>query len=341
MPRRKSRPLRAAVTALSLGASFASLTTQLAANEPQSGSLVLTNPAAMDQDDLCIWRDANAPARSLVIASDKSAGRLFTYDLDGKLVQEIVVTKPGNIDSRCGVFLGGRERDLVAVNQRAGGTCLRVFEIDPTTRQLTPLGDAIPTPPNYGGCLYYDREAKRLYFICTAEEGLCHQFEILLDADGKLSGREVRKWQIGKCEGAVADDERGLLFITEESRGIWKLGARPEDATPGELIARVGEHGLTGDLEGIAITPAPERWLIASDQGRSKYVAFESNGEHRYVGELAVDGVGITDGLDVIGESLGERFPTGLFGCHNGAVEPCPVVLIPWAEAKSLLRPTE
>jgi 3-phytase len=303
--------------------------------------VVLSNPAAVDQDDLCFWRDAATPERSLVIASDKSAGRLFVYDLAGALRQELTVPKPGNIDIRQGVTLGNRELDIVAVNQRAEGTCLRLFEVDAATGQLQSLGDAIPTPPNYGGCLFYDREVRRLYFICTAEDGLCHQFEILFDAEGNLTGREVRKWQIGKCEGAVADDERGLLFITEETRGIWKLGARPDDATPGELIALVGEQGLTGDLEGIAIGPAPDRWLIASDQGRSKYVVFESTGEHRLLGELAIDAVGETDGLDVIGADLGEKFPDGLFGCHNGAVKPCPVVLTLWSEAKGLLRRVE
>lgn len=40
---------------------------------------------------------------------------------------------------------------------------------------------------------------------------------------GKIQGKKVRSWPLGKCEGAVADDETGTLFIAEEKLGAWKF----------------------------------------------------------------------------------------------------------------------
>lgn len=312
-------------------------------DEPSAPQRVtLINPAAVDQDDLTIWRDAGQPSRSLVVASDKSAGKLFVYDFAGNLRQTLSMPKPGNIDLRCDVRVGDRRIDIVAVNQRDQGTGLRLFRLDRETRHLLSLGDLLPTAPNYGGCLFHDRRQERLYFICTAEDGACRQYEISFEAGDETPRlREVRTWQIGKCEGAVADDERGLLFITEETRGVWMLGARSEDPAPGELIARVGDHGLTGDLEGVALTGGPEPWLIVSDQGRGKFVAFTAEREARYLGEFAVPGVKETDGLELSLGNFGDAFAVGVFGCHNGAAKPCPIVLTPWTDVKNQLRRAE
>ena len=43
----------------------------------------------------------------MTIASDKQAGKLFVYDLDGTLIQAVAVKHPGNIDLRYGFPLGG------------------------------------------------------------------------------------------------------------------------------------------------------------------------------------------------------------------------------------------
>jgi len=308
-----------------------------AAAEAPPGIVTLVNPAALDQDDVCIWRDSDDPARSLAITSDKAAGRIFVYDLNGRLLQQLSVPKPGNIDIRQQVRLGRRCWDLVAVNQRADEPCLRFFQVDHATRRLVPLSGQISTGANYGGCLFHDRAARRLYFIATAADGHCRQFEILTDRPAGVTGRLVREWQIGKCEGAAAIDERGALFITEEQRGIWRLGARPDDATPGKLISLVGQHGLTGDLEGIAAAKK-RNLLVASDQGRGKFVVFDLSGEGRYMGEFSVPGVNETDGVEIVDAPLGESFPEGLFACHNGAVKPCPILLVPLGEALLQVR---
>jgi myo-inositol-hexaphosphate 3-phosphohydrolase len=329
---RVSMPYRASVLALILccGAGATSAETPRA---PAALDCVLKlqNRAANDQDDLCVWRDEEQPDRSVVIASDKAAHRLFVYDLAGDLLQEIPLPKPGNIDIRQGVFGG---LDVVAVNQRAEPLRLHLFRVDHDTRRLIALDADVSLQSNYGGCLYHDGANDRLYYFGTSTNGLCQQLELL---PGKtFRGRVARNWRIGKCEGAVADDERHILIITEEQRGLWQLGARPEAHTPGKLIARVGEHGLTGDLEGVALSPAPERWVVVSDQGRDRFVAFESDGDHRFIGTAAVAGVGQTDGIAIVAGAFSERFPGGIFGCHNGASRPCPIELRSWQAVRTL-----
>ncbi len=286
-------------------------------------TLELAAPAIKDQDDGCLWIHPREPGQSTIIASDKSAGRLFVYDLDGRVLQDIALAKPGNIDIRQRVRFAGQSADLVAVNLRAGGFKLAVFRVDPESRQLERLDDAgCTTAPNYGGCLYTSAKTGRLFFVCTAESGAVEQYELKGDAEHKITTAKVRSLTIGKCEGAVADDESGELFIAEEKKGVWKFSAEPDGPTTGDLIVRVGEHGLQGDVEGLALfRPAGEsrrRYLLVSDQGRNRFMAYRREAPHEFVAEFAIEGAVDTDGIDVSPANFGPRFPDGVFVCHTG-----------------------
>ena len=78
---------------------------------------------------MCVWIHPDKRELSTVIASDKSAGRVFVYDLDGQVLQTISIPKPGNIDIRQGVSLNGQATDLVVVNQRTDGFKLVAFRV--------------------------------------------------------------------------------------------------------------------------------------------------------------------------------------------------------------------
>jgi myo-inositol-hexaphosphate 3-phosphohydrolase len=300
----------------------------------------LANPESKDQDDFCIWVHPQEPARSTVIASDKSAGRVFVYDLHGELLQTIAAAKPGNIDIRQGVKLDGRTIDVVAVNQRDGFKLL-VFRVDPQSRKLERLDDgSCLTDPNYGGCLYHSPRTGRLYFICTAESGRIGQYELAGDGKGGIAAKKVRTITIGKCEGAVVDDRAGILYIGEEKKGVWSFGAEPDDSAEGSLIAKVGEHGLKGDVEGLALvgTSGAEGYLLVSDQGRSRVAVYQREAPHAWVGEFSIGEAFDTDGIDVCTANLGPAFPGGIFACHTDR-SPRPVLLTPWpAIAASLAK---
>lgn len=303
----------------------------------------LLNPQAQDQDDLCVWRDHESPERSVIITSDKAAGKLFVYDLDGSLLHSVDVPKPGNVDLRRGVALGGDRVSLVAVNQREAGYKLRVFRFDTESRQLVPVdGQGISTGPNYGGCLYYSRQNDRLYFFTTSEGHGCEQFELRDDGRGELVGEKVRHIQIGKAEGAVADDELGLVYFAEEEKGVWRFEADPESELEGELILEIGENGIEGDLEGLALTEADGsiRYLTASDQGTSTFHVLPLTGTRRTY-RFAIEGATDTDGIAVSTDTYGARFPDGFFACHSDDQNGCPILLTPLQDVLAAMAANE
>jgi 3-phytase len=305
-------------------------------------TVTLADRAASDQDDMCVWVNPSDSAKSLVIASDKHANKLFVYDLDGKTIQTVEVKHPGNIDTRQGFPLAGKMVDVVAVNLR-GEKSLAVFKIDPDTRKLTRIDDGtIATGDNYGGCLFKSAKTGKLYAITTSYAKAVAQFE-LFDDNGTVRAKKLRQWKVGGvCEAAVADDATGRLFVAEEGAGVWELGAEPDDPAPGAVAIKVGQNGLKGDVEGLALFPTGEKtgYLIVSDQGKNTFRVYRREGTHTYVGAFAVKGAVDTDGLEVVAANLGPRFPDGLFACHTAAKSRCAVLLTPWsAIAKSFDPP--
>jgi 3-phytase len=295
-------------------------------------SVVLSDPAANDQDDMCVWVHPTDPAKSTVITSDKAANKLFVYDLDGKTVQTVAVKHPGNIDTRTGFPLDGAKVDVVAVNLRDDKT-LAVFAVDAATRKLARVDDgAIATGENYGGCLYHSSKTGKFFAVVTSYPGTVTQIELANNGKGKISGKKVRSWKVGGvCEGAVADDETGKVYVAVESKGVWEAGGEPTDAA-GKLVIKVGENGLHGDVEGLAIFRLADQkgYLLVSDQGRNTFRVYRREGSHEYVGSFVVKGAADTDGMEVVSTGLGPKFPNGLFLCHTGAKSPCPVLLTPW-----------
>jgi len=311
------------------------------ADEPRSfaPTLQLVNPEAKDQDDACIWVHPEHPAESTVIASDKSAGRVFVYDLQGRLLQSLSAPKPGNIDIRQGVKLDGQATDVVVVNQRTGGFRLLVFRVNPQSRLLERLDDDnCLTGPNYGGCLYKSARTGRLFFVCTSENGAVEQHGFQGTGERRIKAIKVRTLKLGKCEGAVADDETGQLYISEETRGVWKFAAEPDDAAEGVLIARVGDRGLKGDVEGLALVRGKNGagYLLVSDQGRSRFMAYRREAPHQFVCEFAIAGAADTDGIEVCLHNLGPAFPSGIFVCHTDR-SPRPLLVVPWREIGAAL----
>lgn len=293
----------------------------------------LDHPQSGDQDDLCFWYDDEQPANSLVITSDKKAGLIAVYDLMGALKQLVKVPKPGNIDIRQNVDCQGTKRDIVVVNQRTDGWKLVVFEFNRQTRQLDRLDrhDLI-TGPNYGVCLYHSRKTGELHAVITSEDDQVEQYRLTIDDRRGISQNKVRSWALGKCEGAVADDELGRLYISVEEEGVWELGAEPDLPPPGKLVIRLGAQGLKPDLEGITLVNQTDGkgYLLLSSQGLNRLFAYDRGADHAFLGSIQIDGAEETDGIDVLPRSLGDTFPQGVFGCHTAKGDrPC-ILLTSW-----------
>jgi len=291
-----------------------------------------------DQDDMCIWVHPSDASKSTVITSDKSGGRLFVYDLAGRAIQSLQAGKPGNIDLRYGFPLAGKKVDVVAFNQRDDDE-IWVYAVAAATRTLRRVDDGrIRTAMNYGGTLFRSPKTGKLYFVTTAVR--TEQYELSDGGSGKVAGRKVRSWRTGLCEGAVGDDEAGVIYLAQENKGVWAVGGEPTDPAPGRLVVRTGENGLQPDVEGLAIYHASARggYLLVSSQGSNAFKVYRRGGAHEFLGTFTVHGARDTDGIDVTNVALGAAFPKGLFACHTDSGGR-PVLLTPWERIAKAVAP--
>jgi myo-inositol-hexaphosphate 3-phosphohydrolase len=289
-------------------------------------SVLSLNAAGIsDQDDMCIWIHPTDKSKSTIIASDKGANKLFVYDLNGNALQTIDVPgMPGNIDLRYNFDISGEPTDIVGYNDRSNST-LVFYKVDQSTRELSFISN-FAAGSNYGFCLYRSFITGKYYAFSSNKSSRVRQFE-LSGATGTITGLQVREWYngSGNTEGLVADDELAKFYAANESDGVNKYDAEPDDLNPtGELIAPTGVNGFSADVEGITIYYAAneEGYLIASSQGNSRFYVFNRIPPHNYVNYFTVDGVGSTDGIDITNVSLDSTFQAGIFFCHDGTGSP-------------------
>jgi len=120
----------------------------VAARAAVSFQVTLRDTGIADQDDMCIWLHPSDLSRSTVICSDKTAYKLFVYDLNGNTIQVVAAEHRGNIDVRYQFPLGGRLVDIVALNER-GTSKIRVYKVirrpDSSSRSTTAGSIPVPT----------------------------------------------------------------------------------------------------------------------------------------------------------------------------------------------------
>ncbi|MGW6980524.1 phytase [Streptomyces sp. NPDC054932] len=169
-------------------------------------------------DDPAIWRNAEDPDRSLVIATAKEGG-LRVYDLDGRQVQSLPAPAPprdgdmpgrfNNVDLITGLrFPDGGRHDVAVVSDR-GRDQLRIYRIDPKrpTAPLVDVTDESAAPQvfssgqdevndqrtAYGLAAYTDRRTGRSYAVTSRRHATALALaELLPDARGKVGYRTVR-----------------------------------------------------------------------------------------------------------------------------------------------------
>ena len=308
-----------------------------AGDEPQVTpvAVVQTEPVPSQgdaADDPAIWVHPEDPALSLVLGTDKKGG-LNVFDLDGKRLQIISNgARPNNVNVLYGFPLGGSKVDMAVAGTRSKAKAgVTLWRIDPKTRRLTELG---PVPAftvfgggePYGSCVYRSPRDKAFYVFITSKEGVIEQYRLDDIGKGSIRGTLVRSLHVGStAEGCVADFDLGFLYVSEEKVGIWKFGAEPGDSSAGTLVARVGEHSLAADVEGLTIYYAAgsKGYLIASSQGANTFKVYERGGSNAFVLTIDPSGgpdldVADSDGIDVTNVATSSRFPRGLFVCQDG-----------------------
>ena len=284
-------------------------------------------------DDPAIWLHPSDPAKSLILGTDKQ-GALHVYAMDGHERQRVSEhCRPNNVDVLYGFKLSGRVVDLAVASVRASGAAgAKVWRIDPDTGTLSDAtaGGTLPvfgrhTP--YGVCTYRSAKTGRGYFFVVDQAGRIEQHELQDAGAGTIKAAKVRELKLSSItEGCVADDELGSLYVAEENVGIWKFAAEPDGGHGATRVAKVGEHGLKDDVEGLTIYGAEggKGYLIASSQGSNTFIVYTREGDNRYLltidpKEGAIDDVNDTDGIAVTNRPTSAQFPAGFLVVQDGS----------------------
>nr|WP_238346733.1 phytase [Pseudomonas viciae] len=275
-------------------------------------------------DDPAIWVHPTTPALSRVLGTNKKQG-LLSYDLQGKLLQELAVGRLNNVDVRGGFKLGAQTVDLAVASNRDRNS-LSLFSIDRTSGQLREVGE-IPTPLKeiYGICLFQPH-AGELYAFANGKDGRYLQYR-LSAPDGVVKGKLVRQFSVdSQPEGCVADDRRQRLFLGEEDVGVWAVDARADQPTTLSGVIKVGPQ-LHADVEGIALYQGADHdYLVVSSQGNDSYLVLDAEPPYAVRGAFRVglnaaagiDGASETDGLEVTSVNLGGPWNQGMLVVQDG-----------------------
>lgn len=298
-------------------------------------------------DDPAIWRNRAAPARSLIVGTDKKAG-LYVYGLDGQTRHFEPAGRLNNVDL---LDLGRRGVIVVASDRNdPAAALLRLYRLNTRSGALTPLGTVSGGAGEaYGVCLL--RTAAGFDAFSVLKDGAVHQVRIALP--GKASagtaptGQIVRTLRLAtQTEGCVADPRTQTLYVGEEDRGIWAFDARAAAPTTGQLVAPVDGAHLVADVEGLALMPQGRKggWLVASSQGDNAYALYRlpdltPAGRFR-IGAGALGATQETDGIALAPGTFGRAYPQGLFVAQDGDNAPAAqnFKLVSWRAVKAAVE---
>jgi 3-phytase len=262
-------------------------------------------------DDPEIWVDPKDSSRVVIFGTDKQAG-LYTYDLGGAVTGFIPDGKLNNVDLRGGLATPNGERVLVAASDR-GRFGAALYLMDPASLKVEPWGLApLDLTEPYGLCM--GRRGDSFIVIVNGTDGQVRQVRIAVGPDGKPVATEEQRFAVGsQTEGCVVDDAKGVLYIGEEAKGIWRYDLDPAKAGARTLVAAAPSAMLKPDVEGLTLLrEGAKTWLIASSQGDSAFGVWRVDGaEPAYSGRFSVvaahgvDGVTGTDGVAALGGPVG------------------------------------
>jgi len=262
------------------------------------------------------------PADTRIIGTNKKGG-LYVYDLDGKVTQSAPGGLPNNVDIRENFPWSDGAAPIVATSDRSDNT-IAIYRFDPKTKTLDPAARArIPSGfvEVYGITL--GRLGNEFVVVATGKNGDVVQWTLTSKA-GAIKATRTRGFALGSiAEGCVVDDEAGLLYISQELVGLWRVQLDPAKGDQKTLVDGLGPTGnLAADVEGVTIWRGPSGggYLLVSAQGQSRFNVYDRGGANAYRGTFAiagsadgtVDEVTTTDGLDASSAPLGPAFPRGI-----------------------------
>ena len=274
-------------------------------------------------DDPAIWRNADNPAASLIVGTDKKAG-LHVYNLKGEQLSFLGGAGLNNVDL---VELADG-RVLVAASDRSDlqTAHIQLADLDPLTGRLTRTDrTAVGPGEGYGICMGAPQSDGSVFIYSAPKNGVIYRTLVPGRGANETPSTTTLTSVPSQPEGCVVDPRTATLYIGEEAAGIWAI-----DITTGEkeLVAETGTGMMVPDVEGLAIAPYGKDagYLVASSQGDNAYAIYELPGMRpagRFkIGAGALGATEETDGIALDWRSFGPEFPQGLFVAQDGINPP-------------------
>jgi 3-phytase len=265
------------------------------------------------------WADATAGG--FILAAAGIAG-VEIYSPLGARAGAVSTLEAGLITLAPGFELGGDEHQLVIVYDAATSTT-GAYLFDPETFALLSV---MPQPIAIldeltGLCQYRSRLSGSDYLYAVTDGGAIFHYE-LYEMEGKVAAKLLRSIPSGKGSGFCAVDPRdGMLYVSEESTGVWRFGAEPESDTTRELVDVRAPWGTLGDdLKGVTIFPinAELSYLLVADAGESQIVVYALP-EGKRQASFVVQGVDEPEGLAVTPLTFNNTYPGGALAIADEA----------------------
>jgi 3-phytase len=207
---------------------------------------------------------------------------------------------------------------------------IKVMKIDPVTGMFQRIDSRkilSPALKMNGFCLYNDLDNNILYGFISTDDGAVEQWRLFQDQKGDIHGEPLRYLNPdGKSVACVADDEYGYVYIADSKFGIVKFPAQPDKPLEGTFITDYTNEDIVSPVSGLTIYQAADKegYIIASSKGNSSFAIFDRKGDNEYLGsftisdriengDVVIDAVENSSGIDVINHGLGNRFPKGVF----------------------------
>jgi 3-phytase len=172
-----------------------------------------------------------------------------------------------------------------------------------------------------GLCQYRSHLSGIDYLYSVMDSGAIFHYE-LYENDGKVAAKLLRSIPSGKGSGFCAVDPRdGMLYVSEETTGVWRFGAEPESDTTRELVDVRAPWGTLGEeLKGMAIYPvnAGLSYLLVADAGAGQMIVYELP-EGKRQASFIVEGVGEPEGLAVTAMGFDKNYPGGALAIADEA----------------------
>jgi 3-phytase len=335
---------RHAIAAVLAAACLPGCRTSSASDEVALAPVRATAAVADDADDPAIWINAQDPARSLILGTNKVAapdGALYVFDLDGNVRQSIApLDRPNNVDVEYGLATPDGLLDIAVVTERLRHR-LRVFRVD--AGGLTAIdGDGIPVLEGESGeaqmpmgVAAYRRPVDGTIFVVIAPKSggrTNYLWQYRLQAEsGQVVATLVRRFGnfsgTGEIEAVAVDDELGYVYYADEEYAIRKWHADPDHPEATEELAVFGRDDFVQQREGITVVGIGPRtgMIVVSDQiaGGSRLHFFPRQGrpgaphQHNRVTTLLTR-ADSTDGIEATSTSVGGEFSAGLLVMMNG-----------------------